>query len=115
VGVVPRELRVVVLIAFAALLAAAGAGAGGAATPPKPTGKALFVATCGSCHTLRAAGTRGKLGPNLTGESSSYAEVVAKVQRGDGAMPSFRRTLTKAQIAKIAAFLVAATPHSSDD
>jgi mono/diheme cytochrome c family protein len=112
---VPRELRVVIVLALAAILAAGAARVGGAATPPKPTGKALFVATCGSCHTLRAAGTKGRIGPNLTGESNSYAEVVAKVQRGDGAMPSFRRTLTKAQIAKIAAFLVASAPHSSDD
>ena len=28
-------------------------------------GKALFIKSCGGCHTLAAAGTAGKIGPNL--------------------------------------------------
>ena len=28
-------------------------------------GKTLFKSTCGSCHTLAAAGTTGTIGPNL--------------------------------------------------
>ena len=28
-------------------------------------GKQLFVKTCGSCHTLADAGTKGTIGPNL--------------------------------------------------
>jgi plastocyanin len=50
-------------------LAAAGCGSG----PPTPAnadlvnGKKLFIgkATCGSCHTLQHAGTKGNQGPNL--------------------------------------------------
>jgi cytochrome c oxidase subunit 2 len=39
-----------------------GGGGGGAA----PNGKTIFTSTgCGACHTLAAAGTNGKVGPNL--------------------------------------------------
>ena len=34
-------------------------------TGDKIQGKKLFVASCGSCHTLRDAGTTGKIGPDL--------------------------------------------------
>ena len=34
-------------------------------TGDRTKGKELFVATCGSCHTLADAGTSGKIGPNL--------------------------------------------------
>src|SRR3954447_8828281 len=56
-------------VALALALAAAGGGSG----PPSPrqadlvNGKKLFIgkATCGSCHTLQRAGTKGNQGPNL--------------------------------------------------
>lgn len=46
---------------------AAGCGGGGGAHADLVNGKKLFVgkATCGSCHTLRRAGTKGTQGPNL--------------------------------------------------
>ena len=28
-------------------------------------GKVVFLSTCGACHTLKAAGTQGQIGPNL--------------------------------------------------
>jgi plastocyanin len=50
-------------------LAAAGCGNGGAnpAHADLVNGKKLFIgkATCGSCHTLQRAGTKGNQGPNL--------------------------------------------------
>jgi cbb3-type cytochrome c oxidase subunit III len=53
----------------AAALLAAGCGFGGVASgaqrPDTQTGKQLFTASCGSCHTLQAAGTSGTIGPNL--------------------------------------------------
>jgi mono/diheme cytochrome c family protein len=45
---------------------AAGCGAVGRVTSGDPTtGKTLFVAKCGACHVLAAAGTTGKVGPSL--------------------------------------------------
>jgi uncharacterized cupredoxin-like copper-binding protein len=50
-------------------LAAAGCGNGGAnpADADLVNGKKLFIGkgTCGSCHTLQRAGTKGNQGPNL--------------------------------------------------
>ena len=53
----------------AAALLAAGCGTGGVASagqnPDVQNGQQLFTASCGSCHTLQAAGTSGTIGPNL--------------------------------------------------
>ncbi len=57
-------LSVLVVIA----LATAGCGAIGpvSASDGNPaTGKALFIKTCGGCHTLADAATTGAVGPNL--------------------------------------------------
>jgi mono/diheme cytochrome c family protein len=56
------------LPAVAAALALAGlAGCGGTEEPDLVNGKKLFAGkgTCGSCHTLARANTRGTVGPNL--------------------------------------------------
>ena len=50
-------------VAAAALLAA-GCGET-AGTGDRAKGKELFIAKCGSCHTLADAGTKGQIGPNL--------------------------------------------------
>ena len=67
-----RKYRVGALgagLAAAALLAA-GCGYGGAANaggqrPDTQSGQQLFTQSCGTCHTLSAAGTSGTIGPNL--------------------------------------------------
>jgi mono/diheme cytochrome c family protein len=61
-----RALAAALGLAAAALLAA-GCGTGGITKGKADTanGKQLFVQKCGSCHTLAAAGTQGKIGPNL--------------------------------------------------
>jgi cbb3-type cytochrome c oxidase subunit III len=59
----------------AAALAVAGCGAGGlVSNGDKDTGKKLFVARCGACHTLAAANTQGTIGPNL---DDAFAEARA--------------------------------------
>jgi mono/diheme cytochrome c family protein len=51
------------LAALAVLLSACSAAP--STTPNLITGKQVFVAKCGSCHTLSHAGTAGTIGPNL--------------------------------------------------
>ena len=50
-----------------ALVAVAAAGCGRSGDPDLANGKELFIGkgTCGSCHTLKRAGTQGTQGPNL--------------------------------------------------
>jgi mono/diheme cytochrome c family protein len=75
-----------------------GAGADGAK---------VFQASCGSCHTLSAAGTSGQVGPNLDGTSLSAADIESIVRGGRGTMPAFGGQLTDAEIAAVAAFVEA--------
>jgi mono/diheme cytochrome c family protein len=53
----------------AVALLAAGCGTGGPAAAGQradtQSGQQLFTSSCGSCHTLAAAGTQGTIGPNL--------------------------------------------------
>ena len=66
-------MRACALLVLAILLA--GCGAGGVVTRgDKDSGKKLFVAKCGGCHTLAAAGTQGTVGPNL---DDSFAQARA--------------------------------------
>ena len=60
---VRRQTKLAAAIAAAAgLFALAGCGDGGG---DPQTGKQLFVQTCGSCHQLADANTRGTIGPDL--------------------------------------------------
>ncbi|HXR10942.1 MAG TPA: DUF6529 family protein [Gaiellaceae bacterium] len=75
-------------------------------------GAAVFKsAGCGACHTLKAAGASGQVGPSLDSLKPGYAQVYAQVVKGGGTMPSFAKTLTAAQIRDVAAF-VASTAGS---
>ncbi|MBJ7597778.1 MAG: c-type cytochrome, partial [Candidatus Dormibacteraeota bacterium] len=59
----PRGLAVLALGAL--LLVVLGGCAVKHPTPNVVRGKQLFVAKCGSCHTLSHASTMGNVGPNL--------------------------------------------------
>jgi cytochrome c6 len=75
-------------------------------------GKAVFAsAGCGACHTLKAAGSTGTVGPNLDQLKPPYARIVHQVQVGGGPMPAFKDTLSAKQIQNVAAFVFAST-HS---
>ncbi len=68
-------------------------------------GKDIFTANCGSCHTLKDAGTSGTVGPNLDQLKPSLAIVQKQVTNGGGAMPAFKGTLTAAQIMAVAKYV----------
>jgi cytochrome c6 len=87
-----------------------GGNAGNAAA-----GKAIFTtAGCTSCHTLKAAGSHGTIGPNLDERRPSMDKVVERVTEGKGVMPSFKGQLTESQIQSVAAFVSSATRGSGD-
>ena len=52
-------------LAAAALVASGCTNTGSEQSANTVNGKQLFVKKCGACHTLRRAGTKGNVGPNL--------------------------------------------------
>jgi len=73
-------------------------------------GKAVFAsAGCGGCHTLAAAGASGNVGPNLDEKKPPTELVVARVTKGQGAMPPFGEQLDPQQIADVAAYVTQST------
>ncbi len=82
-----------------------GGGGGGGTQPAAPDGKSVFAGTCGSCHTLSAAGTSGSVGPNLDGTSRDAAAIEGIVRDGTGTMPSFGDKLSDDEIRAVAAFV----------
>ena len=73
-------------------------------------GEAIFAQSgCGSCHVLEAAGASGSVGPSLDDSKPSRDLVVDRVTNGQGAMPPFKDSLSEAQIAAVADYVVAST------
>jgi cytochrome c553 len=69
-------------------------------------GRSVFAsAGCAGCHTLRAAGAGGQIGPNLDRLRPTFSVVKAKVENGGGGMPSFAGQLSAQQIEDVAAFV----------
>jgi mono/diheme cytochrome c family protein len=76
-------------------------------------GKILFSSKgCNACHTLKAAGATGTVGPNLDEAKPDEALIVDRVTNGKGAMPPFGSQLSKQQIADLAAFVHESTQSS---
>ena len=65
-------------------------------------GKKLFTAgavpACALCHTLKDAGSEGAVGPVFDDLKPNAARVKKALYDGLGAMPSYKATLTEAQI-----------------
>jgi mono/diheme cytochrome c family protein len=81
-------------------------GGGGGGKPTAPDGKAIFSsAGCGSCHTLKAAGATGTVGPNLDTLKPSEPVAERQVTNGGGGMPPFKGQLTPAEIKAVAQFV----------
>jgi mono/diheme cytochrome c family protein len=106
-------------LAFVLVLALTGgseasprAPAPAVATPTR--GRLVFAAMgCGSCHTLKAAGSRGTIGPSLDDALAHHtaASLKAKITHpGTGTvMPQdFARRMDATELAALVSFLVAA-------
>jgi len=93
------------------LLAWAVAPALAAADDDLAMGKALFTQratpACAVCHTLKDAGTTGEVGPALDELKPSADRVTTALRNGVGLMPSYKDTLTDAQIRAIARYVAA--------
>jgi heme/copper-type cytochrome/quinol oxidase subunit 1 len=108
----PRSESVLRSLGFTASLVAAGAILAGTAlgldregageSPEKPAlgaaggksdtaGTELFASGCGSCHALEAAGTTGRVGPDLDNLRPDSARVLKAIEQGgagNGTMPA---------------------------
>jgi mono/diheme cytochrome c family protein len=73
-------------------------------------GKKLFVVFCGKCHVMKAAGTKGTLGPNLDRDQVSYTNVVNAVVQGVGGIQAeyLLRVMKFQQLYDVAKFVTTA-------
>ena len=75
-------------------------------------GKALFFSVqpaCAVCHTLKAAGSTGQVGPDLDELKPSAERVLQAVRNGLGVMPSFDGQLSEQDLRALAAFVAHAS------
>lgn len=91
----------------AAYVASVAGNGSATTTPPSQltSGVAIFKADCSSCHTLKAAGSTGTIGPNLDQLKPAQATVVHQVTNGGAVMPAFKGKLSPAQIQAVATFV----------
>jgi mono/diheme cytochrome c family protein len=101
-------VRGLAVVFLGLVLAAPALGAGNPVA-----GKAVFKSRCGSCHTLKAAGTVAKsanAGPVLTGKRESAARILKELSgNGAGLMPTFVGVLSTKQVNDVVAFVVVAS------
>lgn len=73
-------------------------------------GKKVFVAFCGKCHTLAAAGAKGTLGPNLDSDKVNYTRIVTAIEEGVGGIQAeyVLRSVTFSEVFDVAKYIIAA-------
>jgi mono/diheme cytochrome c family protein len=76
-------------------------------------GKIVYKATCGTCHTLKAASTVAhspNAGPMLTNKHETVGRIMKEMSGANtGLMPIYVGRLTAKQINDVVAFVVAAS------
>jgi mono/diheme cytochrome c family protein len=121
----PQKPRSRLLLVASAGIAC-GAAAVAAAAAPGPSrlvgdpdaGRAVFVANCSACHTLKSADAHGQIGPNLDTLSLSESTIIEQVRNGDPVptgkappttqMVAYEGVLSSRQIDNVAAFVYTA-------
>ena len=98
---------------LAALLGTAPAAAAPGDAAEMALAKALFtkgaVPPCALCHALKDAGAAGAVGPVLDELQPDAARVVAALKNGIGAMPSYKATLSEAQMQALGRYVAKAS------
>ena len=100
-----RGQNAVDVAAYVASVAGTGPATSGSPSQLGTNGEAIFKGECAGCHTLKAAGTTGTVGPNLDQLKPKQAIVVHQVTNGGAVMPAFKGKLTPAQIQAVATFV----------
>jgi len=62
-------------------------------------------AQCGVCHTLKAAGSDGQVGPNLDQIKATMSQIILVVKNGIGVMPPWEGILTPEEIEAVAYYV----------
>ena len=70
-------------------------------------GKDVFLnaGNCGSCHSLKDAGTAGNIGPNLNEIRPDIGRVIISVTNGAGVMPSYLGILSQDEIEAVSYYV----------
>mgnify|MGYP001166435671 CR=1 FL=1 len=68
-------------------------------------------AQCGVCHTMKAAGSEGKIGPNLDEIKPSIDQIIYVVTNGIGVMQSWEGILTEEEIEAVAYYIFNSTKN----
>jgi mono/diheme cytochrome c family protein len=99
--------------ALAVVAIALGCAAPALAAANPVAGKVVFRSKCGSCHTLKPAGTVARsanAGPALTSKRLTAGRVMKALSGGGtGLMPTFVGVLTTKQVNDVVAFVVLAS------
>lgn len=101
-----RTLATLSILMTSALLSAPVLAADDAAQ--MALGKKLFttaVPACAVCHTLKDAGAEGAVGPIFDDLKPTAARVSTALRDGIGSMPSYKSSLTQAEIAALAYYV----------
>jgi mono/diheme cytochrome c family protein len=71
-------------------------------------GRKVYIQFCGKCHTLKAAGAHGTLGPNLDLDKVSFVRVVSSIEEGVGGIQAeyVLRNVTFNEVYDVAKFVV---------
>ncbi|MBD0330989.1 MAG: cytochrome c [Thermoleophilia bacterium] len=67
--------------------------------------KVFASAGCGGCHTFKAAGSNGAVGPNLDEADVDMEAAVKQIENGGGGMPPFKGQLSDEEIQDVAAYV----------